>query len=362
MNRIAIIGAGKTGRGFIARLAAESGYNVDFVDKDASLVERLNAAGQFEIAYFGDVREKTVINGYAAYTWENADLSGAELIFVAVGGQNLADVGGMLGQKLPADAKCCVIACENASSPAGKLTKAMGRADVPVSEATVFCTTIEDGALDIASENYPYLQCDAARLMGRVPCVAAVKPVDNFGDFLTRKLYTYNAASCVISYLGALRGHSVYADAANDPVVLELLDYNYRQINAAMCAEFGYSPEDQDEFAMLSRVKFTSRAIKDTVERNARDVARKLAPGERIIGIMELISKHGADPAVMEMTAAAAILYADDAKWQAYKAEHTYDEIIRRFCNVGDDAQSARILEYTARLAGGNFNPMKTEG
>lgn len=361
MSKIVIIGAGKTGRGFLARLCAESGMNVTFVDSNASLVEKLNAAGRFDITYFGGGRENTVIDGFEACTWENADFTDAELVFVAVGGQNLADVGAMLGKNLPAKTDCCVIACENASSPAEKIVKAMGRSDVPVSEATVFCTTIENGGLDIASENYPYLQCDRDRLKGHVPCIAAVKPVDDFADFLTRKLYTYNAASCVISYLGALRGHSVYAEAANDPVVLRLLDKNYLEINAAMCAEFGYAPDDQAEFALLSRAKFTSREIKDTVERNARDVARKLAPGERIIGIMKLIGRHGGDPAIMEMTAAAAILYTADAKWEAYKAEHSAMEIIAGFCGVDDPAQADRILEYTRRLAGGNFEPMSKE-
>lgn len=361
MNKVFIVGAGKTGRGFIARLCAESGIAVNFIDTDTALVENLNNAGSFTISYFGDVREKTVISGFSACTWDEADMTGAELIFVAVGGQNLTAAGEMLGKKLASDAKCCIITCENASSPAEKLTKAMGRSDIPVSEATVFCTTIENGALDIASENYPYLQCDRARLAGHVPSVAAVKPVDNFSAFLTRKLYTYNAASCVISYLGALRGHADYAEAANDPVVLSLLDYNYAQINAAMCAEFGYTPEDQAEFAQLSRVKFTSRAIKDTVERNARDVARKLSPGERIIGIMQLIAKHSADPAIMEMTAAAAILYTADPKWNEYKATHSVSDIVTGFCGVTDPTQAARIIEYTARLTDGNFSPISKE-
>lgn len=361
MSKTFIIGAGKTGRGFIARLCAESGTDVVFVDKNAELIEKLGAAGSFEINYFGGVREKTAINRYSAYTWDNADFSDAGLIFVAVGGQNLADVGEMLGKKLPTDTNCCIIACENASSPAEKLTKAMGRTDIPVSEATVFCTTIEDGGLNIASENYPYLQCDRARLGGFEPYINAVKLVDNFADFLTRKLYTYNAASCVISYLGALRGHAVYADASNDPIVLELLDYNYTQINAAMCAEFGYTHKDQAEFAMLSRIKFTSREIKDTVERNARDVARKLAPGERIIGIMQLISRHGGDASVMEMTAAAAILYQDDPKWNEFKASHTYAEIISGFCGISDVQQAARILAYTEKLANSDFSLIKKE-
>ena len=42
MSKITIIGAGKTGRGFIGRLIAESGTEFSFVDKDEALVSELN--------------------------------------------------------------------------------------------------------------------------------------------------------------------------------------------------------------------------------------------------------------------------------------------------------------------------------
>lgn len=355
MNKAFIIGAGKTGRGFIARLAAEAGCEVYFVDKDAALVDRLNEEKSFSVSFFGGVREQMSIVNYSAVTWENADFAGAELIFVSVGGQNLADVGEALKEKLPGDVLHHIITCENASSPADKLTKIIGRNDVLVSEATVFCTTIEDGGLNISSENYPYLQCDADRLNGFVPFIPSVRPVGEFGNFLTRKLFTYNAASCVIAYLGAVKGYTVYSDAANDPEILSLLDRNYLAINRAMCLEFGYTEDDQAEFAGLSRKKFTSTAIRDTVERNARDVARKMASGERIIGIMQLIKKHGGDTSVLEMTAAAALLYTSDPKWEERKAETGLRGILTGFCLLDDEAQVDRILAYADRLSNGNF-------
>ena len=48
------------------------------------------------------------------------------------------------------------------------------------------------------------------------PAAKTLKPIGNFSNFLTRKLYTYNAASCVIAYIGWKKGYSNYADAAND--------------------------------------------------------------------------------------------------------------------------------------------------
>ena len=358
MNKVVIIGAGKTGRGFIGRLAAEAGCEMLFVDINQELVDRLNAAGRFEVSFFGGVRENVTVSAYTAATWETADLTGAGLIFVSVGGQNLEAVGEMLKAKLPEDVHHTIITCENASSPADKLTKFIGRSDVTVSEATVFCTTIDEGDVGIASENYPYLQCDRDRLNGYVPSIPAVRPVGEFGNFLTRKLYTYNAASCVIAYLGAIKGYEVYSDAGNDPEILALLDKNYEESNRAMCLEFGYEPEDQAEFALLSRKKFTSTAIRDTVERNARDVARKMAPGERIIGILKLVLKHGGNAAVLEMTAAAALLYKADPKWEKQKSEMGYESILRDFCGIDDAALLERIMAYVHVMEQGTLSTL----
>ena len=106
----------------------------------------------------------------------------------------------------------------------------------------------------------------------------------DFGDFLTRKLYTYNAASCVLAYLGFLKGYTDYREAGRDPEILEKLDRNYEMTNSVLCEVYGYDPADQAEFAALSRSKFTSQTIVDTIDRNAREPQRKLKAGERIIG------------------------------------------------------------------------------
>ena len=350
MHKIMIVGAGKTGRGFIARLAKESNCPVTLVDQNEQLVQALNDAGKFEISYFDRDRENTVVDHFHACTWEKADFSQAEWIFVSVGGQNLEDEGKRLHNALQGEKERYVIACENASNPAKKLSALIANPCVHVSEGTVFCTTIEEDGLNIASENYPYLQCDADLLGGGVPPIAAVKPVGNFGNFLTRKLFTYNAASCVIAYLGAYKGYNDYAKAANDPEILSLLDANYLETNRAMCLEFGYEEADQKEFALLSRIKFTSTAIRDTVERNARDVARKMAAGERIMGILQLIRKHGGKGSVLKLTAAAALLYPWDEKWLALRKEQTDEEILGGLCGVKEAKLRDEILSLRNEL------------
>lgn len=353
MSKATIIGAGKTGRGFLARLLQEEKEEFCFIDKNAELVERLNKEKCFQIRFFGNVREAYTIDHYQAYTWENAPLEDVDLILVSVGGQNLKEVGKELSKLLKEDRHYYVITCENASHPSVTLREAIGKENISVSEGTVFCTTIEEEGLSIYSENYPYLQCDAKLLEGYVPGAKTIRPIANFSDFLTRKLFTYNAASCVIAYLGWIKGYTNYADAANDEEILRLLDQNYTVTNKVLCREFGYEKADQDEFAALSRAKFCDRTIVDTVARNARDPQRKLGANERIIGPIKLLHKYGEDASVLERTAAAALLYDNEKEilWKEIKKEKTPEQILTDMCGLKKDSVIYKnILGYMEEL------------
>ena len=227
MSKAVIIGAGKTGRGFLARLLKDN--DIIFIDKNKELIDSLNTEGKIDIDFFGNKKPSLAIAFSGAYTWENVEASafcGADVVLVSVGGNNLADVGAELKKYICADTK--IIVCENASSPAKKLGTAIGIDGLRIAESTVFCTTIEKekGSLAINSEWYPYLQFDGDVFGDDAPALEGLKAVSDFGGFLDRKLYTYNSASCIIAYLGALKGYSIYSDAANDAEILALLDKN----------------------------------------------------------------------------------------------------------------------------------------
>ena len=341
MSKIVVVGAGKTGRGFIGRLLQEANAEVIFIDKNEELVNQLNESKEFKVNFFGGVRESYVVNNFKITTWENADLEDAELIIVSVGGQNLVDVGNSLAKLLDDNKHYYIITAENASKPSVTLRGAIGKDNISVSEATVFCTTIEDGGLDINSENYPYMQCNADLLEGYVPSAKTIRPLGNFSDFLTRKLFTYNAASCVIAYLGWVKGYEVYSEAANDEEILAKLDANYVTTNEVLCKEFGYEEADQKEFALLSRNKFTDKTIVDTVARNARDPQRKLGANERIIGPIKLHYKYGLDASILEETAAAVL----------YDGENSPEELLKNVCELeADDVIYKNIMSYVEKI------------
>ena len=147
-------------------------------------------------------------------------------------------------------------------------------------------------------------------------------------------------------------GYTDYGEAANDSVVLKLLDKNYNATNIAMCKRFGYDAEDQKEFAVLSKIKFCDRTIVDTVARNAREPHRKLGANERIIGAAKLLHECGQDASVLELTAAAALLYEDksDAVWTEIK-NSGYAKILKNISELNEeDIVFKNIMSYVDKI------------
>ena len=57
MKEAVLIGAGQTGRGFIAPILQTNAYHITFIDKNKELIDRLNAEKSYTVHYFGDGKE-----------------------------------------------------------------------------------------------------------------------------------------------------------------------------------------------------------------------------------------------------------------------------------------------------------------
>ena len=333
MMKIAIVGAGRTGRGFIARLFAKQA-EILFFDSDRELIDRLRKADGYAVRYF-DGRATDHISGYRAF-WtgeDNGALSECECVFVSVGAENTASAGQWLETYvLPGAA---VIACENAALPSALFS---GTLRERAGSGAIFCTTVADGALNIAGESVPTLYTDAK--IGAAASLNGIEIATDFAVLMQRKLYTYNAASAIIAYLGAEKGYEAYADAANDPEIEAELDMFYVAINAAICAEYGIDMDSQQRFAELSKRKFQNRQIADSISRNAASPERKLSPTERVIMPARLIVKHGGEATPLIKTAAAALRYKGVADWAAAR------EALLSICGL---TQGEALYEGVAR-------------
>ncbi len=365
---ITIIGAGKTGRGFLARLIQTSDHHITFIESDRYLVSRLKETGSISISYFAQEGRAASVDVSDIY--HDSDPEGlqkaalCELIFVSVGAGNLGTAGRFLAQVLELRHTLLVretlniITAENAIDPAKKLEQRImesthGKYSFRVTESAIFCSTIENplNPLDISSQEYQSLPYDASRIPQGFPALPFLIPVEDFSLLLKRKIFTYNCASAAIAYLGAYRGYVSYPDAANDPAVSRILDFLYEDVNTVLCAEYGIDQRDQQEFALQSKAKFQNRLILDSVERNAREAMRKLAPDERLIGPFLLMLKHEIRSHALVLVIASALRYASanrDPLWIEKTERGGLKGVLSDFCALqsGFDLEDELVVFY----------------
>ncbi len=100
-----IFGAGMTGRGQIAQLAYESGWNITFIDKDNKLVDTLNRSGSYKVRLISEYPHDIIISGFKAIKLEDnlevaESISESDIVITSVLPNNLPDVAPVLAEGL----------------------------------------------------------------------------------------------------------------------------------------------------------------------------------------------------------------------------------------------------------------------
>lgn len=314
-----IIGAGGTGRGFLARLLAYDDASLTFVDMDQQLIRQLNEEKSYQIM---SGNETYVIKNYKAYHFDDKEaaerVAEADWIFTAVGNEHLAQIVPLLERAAikKTDQYLKVVTCENGMNPKSVLRKALEERNIKnvlVTQAIVFCTSIpeSEGALAILSEDYNRLPYDTDEELFEMPFTHMIS-TKNFSQLLERKICTYNCLSACIAYLGAYKSYVNYADAANDTEILAICYDLLKGLNRAMCLEYKLSEPEQESFSDGALKKFRNHAISDTIQKNARAVIRKISPDERIMGPVHIMLRYSENPEVLYLVLAAALLYLEE--------------------------------------------------
>ncbi|MEF9973431.1 MAG: 2-dehydropantoate 2-reductase N-terminal domain-containing protein [Clostridia bacterium] len=311
---VAIIGAGASGRGFIARLLQTDGAHITFIDSSLSLVHHLNEAGGYTI-YLGRERHPLLIDDYRAFHTEDLRameaISQADYVFVSVGEQNLRDLVPLLEGAMRRTQSCRIVVCENGIAPKMVLRKALSNAATErmlITQGVIFCTSIPFGSIDILSEDFGELPYDADENLFLLPFPHFVAQ-KRFDVLLKRKIYTYNCLSACIAYVGYLKGYTDYAAAANDAQISRLCALLSRQLTRVISDAYAIDYAQQEAFAQRALNKFSNLAISDTIYKNARSVIRKLSVNERLIGPMNLFLQMGEDTRILCFITACACAY-----------------------------------------------------
>jgi len=373
-----IFGAGKISRGFLAHLLYLAGEDFVFIEKDRRLTELINEWKKYGLYVFGLPEKNITIKGAKAISGDDVEsaaqaIAGANLVLISIGGKNLPQIAPLLAAGVQrrleekAGKHMNIITCENWLGPADLIRKEILQqlnaefADafdetIGVSQAVVLRTAIEadeeilaDDPLALNVSNHWILPLDGSLIKGTLPRIDGISPIEPFNHLLDRKLFTYNAASATISYLGYLKGYEILSEAIRDEYIEEILMGVYDETGTALCRKYGLPVEMQEELKAGSYEKYRDRRIVDMLERNARDPIRKLGPGDRMVGPAKLAIEYGIEPVNLATVIAAAIFYdhpADPIARQLRNKLNTegIDAVLKDICGIEPAGKLAVLI------------------
>lgn len=388
MSRIALhFGAGNIGRGFLGQIYFESGLRTVFVDIDASLVAALHAAGAYPLDLVDRKNTSTLrIENVDALHASDVDaiadtLARAEIASTAVGVHALPRIAPLIAEGLrrrfevPGVLPLNILVCENRLDAAGHLRDLVAaELDLPNRqimrcEIAFLNTSIgrmvpvpgpEERAADplrVRAEPYCELPAEAAA-KGVLPSLAHVHWVADFDAVVEEKLFLHNMTHAATAYLGHWRGHTLIADAIDDPEVFRIVRAAAREIVPALARKHALDPDDLAAHAEDLLDRYANTALGDTVARVARDPVRKLGHADRLVGAARLCEEQGIPPDHIALATAAAIRYDDPkdptAPTLAQLLSGGLDAVLTQVCGLAPDSPlGARIAAAMDRLGKG---------
>ena len=318
-------GAGNIGRSFIGRLFAEAGYRVVFIDVDSRLVSLLNERRSYPVVVKQNDRPDQIrlIGGVSAIDGRDRAavidvLTQADGMATSVGQRGLQAVLPLLAAALELRAAnnappLDVIIAENLRSAAAwfrqnlrpllpegfDLDSRLGLVETSIGKMVPIMPqdALNEDPLQLFAEPYDTLIVDRLGFRREVPALAGLKPVNNIAAWVDRKLFLHNMSHAALAYLGyQANPELIYCWQAMElPAVVDAVRAALLQSAAALNRAY---PDDlpQEELAahaddLLNR--YRNRALGDTLHRVGRDLGRKLAREDRLIGACLLAAKHG---------------------------------------------------------------------
>lgn len=372
-----IFGAGKIARGFIAHLLSLSDIDFIFVEKADALADLINERGQYTINILGAPEKNYVVKNAKALKFSQEKeiteaIAEADVVFDAVGGKNLQEIVPFyikgIEKKAEKGGYLNFVTCENWKEPARILKEGVEAGIAPeareyldnyvgFTESVIMRSGIEapkelleKDPLIVNVQNYWHLPVDAARVKGSLPDIKYMEPLTGFAGFLERKFYTYNAANGTTSFVGALLGYKVLAEAAHDERILKILDGVYQETGKALSMKHGISLEEQMAFARTSLNKLQDYTIVDSIERNARDPQRKLGKDDRLVGSARMVLSCGIRPENLCTAIACAVYYRNPEDSSAVALEKVVkeegiDAVLEKICGIEPEGELGILIK-----------------
>ncbi|MEI8200850.1 MAG: hypothetical protein WCG21_12370 [Eubacteriales bacterium] len=368
---VVLCGVGKIGRGIIAKSVLSAGHSLTMLDVSTELVGLLRDAGSYTVQSIdNDVNYCDTVSGYNIFMMDSREgrisICEADLIFTAVGVNNLFSLMKIITPflleritlgKPPVD----IIFCENmvgvskyisgilrkklAADPAvfkGRVGFAGGSVGVVVPPPT--------DPLHLVKGPYEDIHIEEKALITDIRIPHFV-PVSNFELCIREKLYIYNMAHALVSYLGWMLGYEYVDQAFMAPEIIGDVRSAMNDVAHALANEYNVPFDELAEVAADIETRICNKQIRDTIVRIAEDPVRKLSHNDRLVGAYLLAQNNGIECEAILKGIAAGFLFSepsDRASLQIQKAikEHGIRDTVIKYTGLHDESVISSILSH----------------
>lgn len=340
MKKLVQFGAGNIGRSFIGQLFSRAGWEVVFVDVDEAVISALNERRGYTVEIRDDKSETWRIEnvrGVNARDTETVavEVADADCLGSAVGKNYLTAIVPALAKGLetrllrfgsrPVD----LIICENILDgaallreefrkvlPAGfPLENTLGLVETSIGKMVPIMSAKdrERDPLLVYAEAYNTLILDQKAFLAPIPEVPGLDPKDNMKAYVERKSFIHNLGHAMLAYMEGILGknHTFTYEAVRDPELRAAAKAAMWESGRALITAYPdeFNEINQEEHIENLLRRFGNAHLGDTIFRVGRDVRRKLARDDRLIGAMRFDLERGVEPEVTARGAAAACFF-----------------------------------------------------
>lgn len=376
MKKAVHFGAGKIGRGFIAELLHDSGYEVIFGDVVDELVDIVNKNYEYSLFLIDHNYQEKIIDHVIAYSnIKDSDklidaMCEAEIITTSVMATNLPKVAPLIAQGLKrrleqGKDRVIVMACENAIMGTDILKDAMIETKIlteeQINSIAVFPNTAVDrmvfggvhngkegieigDAFELVIEKNKLIDPNSEPIKG-------AEYVDDLMMYLQRKIYIINCGHAIAGYYGqVLKGYDIVQDALRDSELLPQIRTAMLESASALEKKYGFTHEELVEYMENMMIKrFTTPGVVDPISRVSREPIRKISPNDRIMGPANNCEEYGLDNTYLLKGVACALKFKSEGDLQAeelqkYISENGVEEAIVKYTGVQKDSRMYNII------------------
>ena len=300
-------GAGNIGRGFIGATLADNGFEIEFVDVNATVIDALNERHEYPVEYAAPGKKRITVRNVSGIN--NAKepekvvqaIAQADLVTTAIGPKVLPLIAPLIAQGLKArqDAgnqqPLDVAACENMIGAGDALKKEVyshldGDTGAFVDQYVGFPNAAvdrivpeqhHDDPLLVAVEPFKEWVIDKSMLKNPAIHLTGVEYADDLEPYIERKLFSVNTGHATVAYNGKFMGYTTIGEAVKDPQILKLLRSALGETRALLADKWpNFTMADLEAYHVS---RFENPYISDAIARVGRTPIRKLGYNERFI-------------------------------------------------------------------------------